>query len=128
MVSPTLTSLAFLIPEIKYPTFPDEISFLDSFSSLRIPISSTSYSLPVLTNFTLSPFLIFPLKTLNKTSIPLKELYTESKIIACNSLPLSPSGDGTFFIISLTRFSIPIPSFALTCKISSFLQPIKSIT
>ena len=50
------------------------IAPIDQGSSLSIPISSTSYSFPVLINFTLSPLLILPLKTLNRTSIPLKEL------------------------------------------------------
>ena len=50
-----------------------------------MPISSTLYSFFVLTNFTVSPFLIVPLKILKITSTPLNELKTEDVYIDTDS-------------------------------------------
>ena len=71
IVSPTFTSFASLIPEIKYPTSPVLMSAFGSCSKPKVPISSAKYSFPVFRNLTRSPFLISPLYTLNMTSIPL---------------------------------------------------------
>ena len=47
IVSPTFTSFASLMPEIKYPTSPVLMSDLGSCSKPKVPISSAKYSLPV---------------------------------------------------------------------------------
>ena len=64
MVSPTFTSLEVLIPEIIYPTSPVRSSLRGTISIFNTPISSASYSFPVLKNFTLSPLRIVPFSIL----------------------------------------------------------------
>ena len=64
IVSPTFTSVEVLIPEIIYPTLPADISFVGCIPSFSTPISSASYSLPVLKNRTRSPDFIVPFTTL----------------------------------------------------------------
>jgi hypothetical protein len=63
IVSPTFTSDEVLIPEQIYPTSPALISCRGCILSFSTPISSASYSLPVLKNFTWSPLRSVPLKT-----------------------------------------------------------------
>ena len=62
MVSPTFTSLAFLIPVIKYPTSPHCTDFCSCMVSLRIPTSSAPYSRSVETNLIFSPLFMLPFK------------------------------------------------------------------
>ena len=64
MVSPTFTSVEVLIPEMIYPTLPAEISLVGCIPSFSTPISSASYSFPVLKNRTRSPDFIVPFTTL----------------------------------------------------------------
>ena len=78
-------------------------------------------------NFTFWPVFISPFTILKYASIPLKVLYTESKIIACNGASASPSGAGTLSTIPTNISSMPIPVLALAAIISSSLQSIKSI-
>ena len=63
IVSPTFTSDEVLMPEQIYPTSPALISCRGCILSFSTPISSASYSLPVLKNFTWSPLRSVPLKT-----------------------------------------------------------------
>ncbi len=62
MVSPTFTSLAFLMPVIIYPTSPALTSGRGLIPNFKIPTSSAPYSSPVLLNFIRSFFLSVPLK------------------------------------------------------------------
>ena len=52
------------IPEIIYPTSPVRSSLRGTISIFNTPISSASYSFPVLKNFTLSPLRIVPFSIL----------------------------------------------------------------
>ena len=65
------------------------------------------------TNLISWPFFISPLNTLKYVSIPLYELYTESKIKACNGASGSPFGAGILSIIAVKIFSTPKPVFPL---------------
>ena len=60
IVSPTFTSAALLMPVITYPTSPQPISSEGISFIFSRPTSSTSYSLPVAKNFTLSPLRMLP--------------------------------------------------------------------
>ena len=109
-----------------YPTFPVLMESLGSWFNFKTPISSASYVFPVLTNFTLSPFLISPLKTRKYTSIPLKELKTESNIMACKGASGSPVGAGILSTMDSKISGIPIPSLALAWITSEGSHPISS--
>ena len=127
MVSPTFTSREVLMPEMIYPTSPVRSSARGIISIFSTPISSASYSLPVLKNFTLSPLRITPFSILKYAMIPRKELNTESKIKACSGASSSPVGCG---IRSTTAFNIsstPIPVLPEARIISSCLQPSRSM-
>ena len=99
IVSPTFTSRDVFIPEIIYPTSPVPSSFRGDISNLSTPISSASYSLPVATNFTLSPVRITPFIILKYAMIPLNGLNTESNIRHCKGASGSPVGAGIRSII-----------------------------
>ena len=64
MVSPTFTSFESFIPLMIYPTSPVDSSLRGIMSILSTPISSATYSIPVLKNFTLSPWRIVPFSIL----------------------------------------------------------------
>ena len=110
-----------------YPTLPALISLRGIILSLRIPISSASYSLPVFTNRTLSPLRMVPFTTLKYAIIPRKELNTESKTRHCSGASGSPTGAGTVLMIASNTSVTPSPVLAEQRSISSRLQPNKSI-
>ena len=126
IVSPTFTSFASLIPVMRYPTSPAKISGLGFCLRFRVPTSSAPYDLSVARNLIFWFFLIEPLITLKYVSIPLKGLYTESKISACRGFFGSPDGGGILSIIALKIFSTPSPVFALAGITSSAAHPSKS--
>ena len=95
-------------------------------SIFKTPTSSASYSMPVLKNFTLSPFRITPFSILKYAIIPRKELNTESKINACNGASGFPSGCGIRSTTARKTFSIPSPVLPLARIISFLSHPINS--
>ena len=72
------------------------------------------------------PLVIFPENTLKYISIPLKGLYTESKIRALSSSFNLFLGAGILSTIALSISFIPSPVFAEAKIISSCLQPNRS--
>ena len=127
IVSPTFTSLAFLIPVIRYPTSPAFIHFFGVWVRFRVPTSSALYLFWVAMNLIACPFLICPEKTLKYVSTPLKGLYTESKIKAFKGASWSVLGSGISEMIASRICSIPNPVLAEALIISSFLHPSKSM-
>ena len=125
-VSPTFTSRAFLIPDIMYPTSPVVNSLLGFISIFRTPTSSASYSIPVCTNFTLSPLRIVPFVTLHKVIMPRNELKIESNISACKGAFVSPLGAGIRSTMARNISGTPSPVFPLALIMSLRSQPIRS--
>ena len=126
MVSPTLTSLASLIPLMIYPTSPVDNSALGTISIFSTPTSSASYSIPVLKNLTLSPLRMLPFSILKYAMIPRNELNTESKIRAWSGASGSPSGHGTRSTTALRMSSTPSPVLPLARIMPSRSQPMSS--
>ena len=96
-------------------------------SIFKTPTSSAVYSIPVLKNFTFSPFLMQPLTTLQSTITPRKLLKMESKIKAWAGASGSPTGAGIRAITASKMHSTPSPVLPDARIISSRLQPRSSI-
>ena len=126
MVSPTFTSLEDLMPEMIYPTLPAESSFCGTCFICKTPISSASYSMPVLKNLTFSPVLMVPFMILKYAMMPLNELKTESKIRAWSGAFGSPLGAGIRLTMASRISGTPKPVRAEQRKISSRSQPKRS--
>ena len=88
-----------------------------------MPISSASYSLPVATNFTISPLFIVPFSILKYAMIPLNELNTESKMRHCSGASGSPLGAGIRSTIARRISSTPSPVLPLARIMSVRLTP-----
>ena len=127
MVSPTFTSVEVLIPEMIYPTLPAEISFVGCIFNFNTPISSASYSLPVLKKRTRSLVRIVPFTTLKYAMIPRNGLNTESNTKHCSGASGSPAGGAIRSMIASNISGTPSPVLAEQRKISSRLQPNRSM-
>ena len=125
-VSPTFTSVAVLMPEMIYPTSPVDSCEEGIMSIFNTPTSSAVYSMPVCTNFTLSPFLITPFSTLQSVMIPRKELKMESKMRACSGAFTSPFGAGMCLTMASSISGTPSPVFPLARMMSSGSHPMRS--